>query len=195
MTASGRRGNDRLAAASVVVAALAIAITRFLREDSAPAAAVKPGTGATPPAEIDRPESDHPDAARQRSETEPAPSPRAALLPPPTDQQIRDEAIQDLEAPSAALVRYSVELERKYQAALPSEKDSARLLDEMSACVGTEAGSQGGNSATESARALCLGVASRIAERHPPLRPRYTRIEESASPRVLQIKRVMDQSI
>ncbi len=126
---------------------------------------------------------------------EPAPSqsradPQGKLLAgpatPPSIARVREEAEQDLEAPSRAILRFSVALESRMETAFHSESNATALLGELESCAA------GDDPVAEAARALCLSNADRLGQRYPELAARYESLEARVDPRVRAVKRLMD---
>jgi hypothetical protein len=108
----------------------------------------------------------------------------------PTARQLQEEAARDPHSPSRAVVRFSVELQDKIQAALESEARSNELFPALDQCATGEGSSE---APAESARLLCLSGASQLAEKYPAFRARYENLESRMPDRIVRLRKLMDR--
>lgn len=107
---------------------------------------------------------------------------------PPTADQVRAEVAKNPEAPSKAVLGFSVGMEKKMEVALQSEESASELFTDLDHC----ASNSGKLQVAESARSLCLSNASRLADKYPDLKPRYENLETRTDPGVVKMKKLMD---
>jgi hypothetical protein len=108
----------------------------------------------------------------------------------PTVRQVQEEAARDPHAPSRAIVRFSVELQDKIEAALETEAKSNEFFPELDHCA---TGESSGEAPAESARLLCLSGAGQLAEKYPALRARYENLESRMPDRLVRLRKLLDR--